>query len=75
MNIKDTPKGLLDTVSAILLDILIGTFIKFLPERFLKWTLIDVERALIKKYGRVDKEAIEKLRKLMSHGNVVSSQK
>jgi hypothetical protein len=36
-----------------------------------EWTLSDVEIAMINKYGKVDKKAIEKLRKVMSRGNVV----
>ena len=35
-----------------------------------EWTLSDVEAAMRKRHGKVDKEAIEKLRKVMYKGNV-----
>ena len=36
-----------------------------------EWTVSDVEIAMKKKYGKVDKEAIEKLKKIQHRGNVV----
>ena len=35
-----------------------------------EWTISDVEIAMKKKYGKVDKEAIEKLKKVLYKGNV-----
>ena len=35
-----------------------------------EWTISDVERAMKKKYGKVDKEAIAKLKKVQHMGNV-----
>lgn len=35
-----------------------------------EWTISDVELAMKKKYGKVDKEAIEKLKKVQYKGNV-----
>ena len=36
-----------------------------------EWTVSDVEIAMKKEYGKVDKEAIEKLKKIQHRGNVV----
>ena len=35
-----------------------------------EWTISDVEIAMKKKYGKVDKKAIEKLKKVQHMGNV-----
>ena len=35
-----------------------------------EWTISDVEIAMKKKYGKVDKAAIEKLKKVQHRGNV-----
>ena len=45
---------------------------EFVPEEVEldEWTISDVELAMKKKYGKVDKEAIEKLKKVQYKGNV-----
>ncbi len=50
-------------------ELLKGTHIRF-NEELDEWTVSDVEIAMKKEYGKIDKEAIEKLKKVQYKGNV-----
>lgn len=51
-------------------DYITGIFKKMVGESILEWTISDVQMAMKKKHGKVDKDAIAKLKKMQRMGNV-----